>query len=172
MITVSVAKRIGLTPSLQRTFEDVSEAARFVESWLPMHVTIHDETGQPLDAYGFLRCHREPKETQAELYAGDAGDLDPPGAPTGDPCPFCGAPESPILADDECLHACALCDRHWYVDHQGNVLPADRCPICESDSITIFEDGRRLCSACGHGFFFDGLTYVDPKTVETEGDEC
>jgi ribosomal protein S27AE len=92
----------------------------------------------------------------------------------GEICPFCGESldEYVTLSDDECLHACALCDRHWYVDRQGNVLPADRCPACESDSVTVFEDGRRRCGACGHGFFFDGLTYVDPETLERDGDAC
>jgi ribosomal protein S27AE len=165
MTTVSVAKREGLSPFFQRSFEDVSEAARFADSWLLMHVTIDDESGQAVDVYSFLKNHK-PRESALRPFK-DADGADAL-------CPFCGAPEAVILADDECLHACDTCDRAWYVDDDGNVLPADRCPACESDSITVFEDGRRLCGRCGHAFFFDGLTYVDPATVSTEsdGDAC
>ena len=166
MTTVSVCKRAGFTPFFQRTFDDVSEAVRFADSWRPMHVTVHDESGQALDPSDFIRCSGTPSGSALRPFKNaDGADA---------LCPFCGAPETPILADDECLHACGECDRHWYIDNDGNVLPADRCPACESDSITVFEDGRRLCGQCGHAFFFDGLTYVDPATVETEsdGDEC
>ena len=162
MTTVSVSKRAGLTPFFQRSFDDVSEAARFADSWRPMYVTIHDESGQALDASDFIRRKGKPSES--------AKDAD--GAAVF--CPFCGAPETPILADDDLLHACETCERDWYIDETGNVLPADRCPACESESIAVFEDGRRRCGQCGHAFFFDGLTYVDPATVPTEsdGDEC
>jgi len=165
MTTVSVAKREGLSPFFQRSFDDFSEAARFVDSWLPMHVAIRDESGQAVDIYSFLKTHK-PKESALRPFK-DADGADAL-------CPFCGVPEAVILADDECLHGCGECDRHWYIDSDGKVLPADRCPACESDSITVFEDGRRLCGQCGHAFFFDGLTYVDPATVATEsdGDEC
>ena len=83
-------------------------------------------------------------------------------------CPFCGAPEASILADDECLHSCEACERTWYIDEIDNVLPADRCPVCEVPEIEVDEQGARTCGGCGHRFFFDGLTYVDPATVEAE----
>ncbi len=173
MTTVSVCKREGFTPFFQRCFEDVSEAARFADSWRPLHVTVHDESGRALDPSdpsglrtGFIRCKGKPSGSALRPFKNaDGADA---------LCPFCGAPETPILADDDLLHACDTCDRVWYIDEAGNVLPADRCPSCESDSVTVFEDGRRRCGACGHAFFFDGLTYVDPATVPTEsdGDEC
>jgi len=163
MTTVSVSKRAGFTPFFQRSFDDVSEAARFVESWLPMHVTIADEAGQTIDPYTFIRGSKADGPTLRPFQNADGSDR---------LCPFCGAPEAIILADDELLHACDTCDRVWYIDDDGNVLPADRCPACESESITTFEDGRKLCGQCGHAFFFDGLTYVDPNSVESDGDEC
>jgi hypothetical protein len=58
MTTVSVCKRAGFTPFFQRSFDDVSEAARFVESWLPMHVAIFDESGQAIDPYTFIRGNK------------------------------------------------------------------------------------------------------------------
>ena len=163
MTTVSVSKRAGFTPFFQRSFDDVSEAARFVESWLPMHVAIRNESGDAIDPYTFIRGSKSNESALRPFQNPDGSDR---------LCPFCGAQEAVILADDELLHACDTCDRVWYIDADGNVLPADRCPACESESITIFEDGRRLCGQCGHAFFFDGLTYVDPNTVESDGDEC
>lgn len=163
MTTVSVSKRAGFTPFFQRSFEDISEAARFVESWLPMHVAIRNESGETIDPYTFIRGSKSNESALRPFKDADGADV---------VCPFCGAPETPILADDDLLHACATCDRVWYIDNDGNVLPADRCPACESESITVFEDGRRLCGQCGHAFFFDGLTYVDPNTVESDGVEC
>ena len=164
MTTVSVCKRAGFTPFFQRAFEDVSEAARFADSWRPMHVTIHDESGQAFDPSDFIRCKGKPSASALRPFKNADG--------SDALCPFCGAPEAIILADDNLLHACDTCDRVWYIDEAGNVLPADRCPACESESVTVFEDGRRRCGACGHAFFFDGLTYVDPSTVESDGDEC
>lgn len=164
MTTVSVCKRAGFTPFFQRSFDDVSEAARFADSWRPMHVTIADESGQALDPSDFIRCKGKPNDSALRPFT------DADGAAVA--CPFCGAAETPILADDDLLHACEACERDWYIDADGNVLPADRCPACESESVTVFEDGRRRCGACGHAFFFDGLTYVDPNTVESDGDEC
>ena len=166
MTTVSVCKRAGFTPFFQRSFDDVSEAARFADSWRPMHVTIHDESGQALDPSDFIRCKGKPSESALRPFKNaDGADV---------LCPFCGAPEGPILADDDLLHACETCDRAWYIDESGNVLPADRCPACESSEVRLDDDGARTCGACAHRFFFDGLTYVDPATVATEsdGDEC
>ena len=159
MITVSVAKREGLSSIFQRSFEHVSEAARFAESWLPLHVTIRDESGQPIDVHSFIRQSKANESALRPFKNADGSDA---------LCPFCVASETPILADDELLHACETCERCWYVDEEQNILPADRCPVCESDRITVFEDGRRLCGACNHKFFFNGLTYVDPQTVESE----
>jgi Zn finger protein HypA/HybF involved in hydrogenase expression len=167
MTTVSVAKREGLSPFFQRSFDDPKEAARFADSWRPMHVTIHDESGQALDPSDFIRCKGKPKESALRPFK-DAEGADAL-------CPFCGATETPILADDECLHACATCDRAWYIDDGGNALPADRCPTCESPEVSVDGDSdARTCGACGHAFFFDGLTYVNPATVATESDgaEC
>ena len=165
MTTVSVCKRAGFTPFFQRSFDDVSEAARFVESWLPMHVAIRNEAGQAIDPYTFIRASKSDGPALRPFQNADGSDR---------LCPFCGAAEAVILADDELLHACDTCDRTWYIDNDENILPADRCPACESESVTVFEDGRRLCGQCGHAFFFDGLTYVDPATVPTESDgaEC
>ena len=163
MTTVSVCKRAGFTPFFQRSFDDVSEAARFVESWLPMHVAIRNESGEAIDPYTFIRGNKSDGPALRPFQNPDGSDK---------VCPFCGAAEAVILADDELLHACDTCDRTWYIDNDENVLPADRCPACESESVTVFEDGRRRCGACGHAFFFDGLTYVDPNTVESDGAEC
>ena len=60
MTTVSVSKRAGFTPFFQRSFDDVSEAARFADSWRPMHVTIQNESGQALDPSDFIRCKGKP----------------------------------------------------------------------------------------------------------------
>jgi len=163
MTTVSVSKRAGFTPFFQRSFDAVSDAVRFVESWLPMHVTIRNQAGEAIDPYTFIRGSKSNESALRPFQNSDGSDK---------VCPFCGAPETPILADDDLLHACETCDRAWYIDDGGKVLPADRCPACESDSITVFKDGRRRCGACGHAFFFDSLTYVDPSTVESDGDEC
>ena len=166
MTTVSVCKRAGFTPFFQRSFEDVSEAARFADSWRPMYVTIRDESGQALDPSDFIRCKGKPSGSALQPFKNaDGADV---------VCPFCGAAEGPILADDDLLHACETCDRHWYIGSDGNVLPADRCPACESAQVTTDERGAKVCGACGHDFFFDGLTYVDPATVATEsdGDAC
>ena len=147
MTTVSVSKREGLSPFFERSFEDVSEAARFAESWLPMHVVIRNESGQPIDLYSLIHAGEPAQPVRAD----ESGH-----------CPFCGAAETPILADDECLHACAQCDRHWYIDADQNVLAADRCPSCEAAEVLVSDEGIRACGACGREFFFDGLTYVDP----------
>ncbi|MBI3834083.1 MAG: hypothetical protein HY287_07105 [Planctomycetes bacterium] len=160
MITVSISKRAGMTATWVKSFDDPSEAATFAESWLPMHVSV-TESDRPIDLYDFLQRARSKETAIRPFQNADGSDA---------LCPFCGQPETPIFCDDECLQACETCDRHWHIDADGNVLPADRCPACESDSITFFEDGRRRCGACGHAFFFDGLTYVDPATVECESD--
>ena len=164
MITVSVTKKPGLTASFERSFDDANEAARFAESWLPMHVRVTD-AGNEIDVSSFLYSVRRKESALRPFENADGSD---------ETCPFCDAPETPILADDELLHACGVCDRCWYVDEEENVLPADRCPTCDSDLITVFDDGRRLCGACGRKFFFDGCSYVDPATVETEsaGEPC
>ncbi len=159
MTTVSVCKRAGFTPYFQRSFDAVSDALRFAESWFPMHVTIHDESGKAMDPCDFIRANKATEPALQPVGSADGSDA---------LCPFCSAAEAIILADDDLLHACDTCDRVWYIDADGNVLPADRCPTCDSDAITVFEDGRRRCGGCGHAFFFDGLTYVDPATVECE----
>ena len=130
-----------------------------------MHVAIRNEAGQAIDPYTFISGSKPNESALRPFKNADGSDQ---------VCPFCGAAEAIIIAEDELLHACDTCDRVWYIDSDENVLPADRCPACESESITVFEDGRRLCGQCGHAFFFDGLTYVDPATVPTErdGDEC
>ncbi len=156
MTTVSVAKREGLSPFFERSFDDVSEAARFAESWSGMYVTVRDESGQPINPYSLIRANQP----------GEPGLLpDESAADPGPLCPFCGAPEAVILADDELLHACEVCDRAWYIDEDENVLPADRCPSCESPDVAVDDDGARTCAACGHRFFFDGRTFVDPTSV-------
>ena len=127
----------------------------------------HHDSGEPIDAADYPMVESEPKEPALRPFKNPDG--------SDAVCPFCGAVEALILADDELLHACDTCDRAWYIDETGDVLPADRCPSCESESVTVFEDGRRRCEGCGHAFFFDGLTYVDPATVESEesdGAEC
>ena len=92
MTTVSVCKREGFTPFFQRSFDDLSEAARFADSWRPLHVTIHDESGQALDPSDFIRCKGKPSESALQPFKNaDGADV---------VCPFCGAPETPILADD------------------------------------------------------------------------
>jgi hypothetical protein len=168
MTTVSVAKREGLSPFFQRSFDDPGAALRFAFDWTgSAHVTI-GHAGQALSPNDFRTVVAGAGRDSALRPFQDAS-----GADTL--CPFCGATETPILADDECLHACATCDRAWYIDDDGNVLPADRCPTCESPDIAVDDDSdARTCGACGHRFFFDGLTYVDPATVATESDgaEC
>lgn len=155
----------GLTASLVRSFDDRKEPAQFAESWLPMHVRIVDESGQATDAYSFLRAIDEKEESALRPFKNADG--------SDALCPFCSAPEALVLADDECLHACETCDRHWYIDESGNALPADRCPVCESPDVKLDDDSNaRACGACGHRFFFDGLTYVDPATVESDGESC
>jgi len=159
MTTVSVCKRAGFTPFFQRSFESVSDVLGFVESWRGFHVTIQSESGPTMTPCEFIRANKA-----------DEPAMQPPADGTGDKavCPFCGAAETPILADDDLLHACETCGRDWYIDDDGNVLPADRCPSCESPDVSVDERGARTCGACGHAFFFDGLTYVDPATVEAE----
>ena len=88
MTTVSVSKRAGFTPFFQRSFEDVSEAARFVESWLAMHVTIRNEAGQTIDPYTFIRGSKSSESALRPLKNADNSDR---------VCPFCGAPEAIIL---------------------------------------------------------------------------
>ena len=105
MTTVSVCKRAGFTPFFQRSFDDVSEAARFADSWRPMHVTIHDESGQALDPCDFIHSKGKPSGSALRPFKNADG--------TDALCPFCGAPETPILADDDLLHACDTCDRVW-----------------------------------------------------------
>ena len=121
MITVSVTKKPGLTASFIRTFEDASEAAKFADSWLPMHVCV-TENDLTMDAAEFIIRLRTKGSAFRPFQDADGSD---------ETCPFCDAPETPILADDELLHACGVCDRCWYVDEEQNVLPADRCPACE-----------------------------------------
>jgi ribosomal protein L37AE/L43A len=161
MTTVSVSKREGLSPFFERCFDDVSEAARFAESWLSMHVTIRDEAGQTIDPYTFMRGINSDGSAVLPFKNTDGSDAI---------CPFCGAPEAVILADDGLLHACDTCDRAWYIDSDENVLAADRCPACESPDVAVGEQGARTCGACGHRFFFDGLTYVDPASVAVESE--
>ena len=167
MTTVSVAKRQGFTPFFERSFDAVSDAARFVESWLGCHVTIRNESGQTIDPYAFLRSSKVDGAGLLPAENADAPSAEADDGESGPLCPFCGAPEAIILADDELLHACDTCDRAWYIDSDGNVLPADRCPACESPDVAVDDDGARTCAACGHRFFFDGPTYVDPSTVES-----
>jgi len=167
MTTVSVAKRVGLSPCFERSFDDPGEALRFAFDWTgSAHVTI-DHAGQVVTPNAFRAVVAVATRDSAMRPFKDANGADVV-------CPFCSAPETPILADDDLLHACDTCDRVWYIDQPGNVLPADRCPACESSDVSVDDRGARTCGACGHAFFFDGLTYVDPATVETEsdGDEC
>jgi hypothetical protein len=101
VITVSVTKKPGLTASFERSFDDANEAARFAESWLPMHVRVVD-SGKEIDVSSFLYSVRRKESALRPFQKADGSD---------ETCPFCDAPETPILADDELLHACGVCDR-------------------------------------------------------------
>jgi len=165
MTTVSIAKSDRLTALIRKDFDDVAKAATFVREWLNVaRVTIVQDDKEIHPGELFLQA--APKETK------DSSNSESVYVALGEICPFCGEDESLLLADDEYLHGCESCDRYWYVDKNDRVLPADRCPTCESSDVSVEDDGARTCGACGHRFFFDGLTFIDPNSMESDGDAC
>jgi len=69
--TVSVCKRAGFTPYILRTFESVSDAVKFADSWRGFHVTIVNGDGQPIDLGTLRRVSRadNPATVESEVSA-------------------------------------------------------------------------------------------------------
>ncbi len=162
MLTIKIRSRPGMTPIVERRFENENdaEAARLSAFYAR------------LGAYSEWERDGESVSVPIEESDSDAdSDSDP--IADGRACPLCGwggSIDGPqVEVHDDLFECCddgtGGCGRTWWErQRDGQTLPADRCGRCGNDSRLEFDgendDGlinpRYVCESCAYTYWFDG----------------
>lgn len=176
MLTIKIRSRPGMTPIVERRFENENdpEAARLSAFYARLGAYSEwERDGGSASAQDGANVAGEATERVPDSMENAEPDTDSDPVADGRACPLCGwggSIDGPqVEVHDDLFECCddgtGGCGRTWWErQRDGQPFPGDRCGRCGNDSRLEFDgenddgliDPRYVCESCAYSYWFDG----------------